>query len=629
MREQLDAILAKWKSLSALPEKTPAEIEAKKKEFNAFTTGKNAYLLNQIAAIPIAQFYIPKTPENAAKIITDDQFRRYWSGSQTPQGQGVAAALGIAHRKRFFHWFLEFPEVMARGGFDCILGNPPYLGSQSLSGTYGYPFCTYVKHQFAPTGLSDLVVYFLRRLFTLLRPGGFTAIITTNSIKDGDNRRDGLEQVLLQGGAINMAVRGIRWPGRANVVVSLLALHKGAWSRPRLLDGQTVNDINAFFEEHAAERPPVVLDANAARVFQGSIFLGDGFLLTHEDAARLRRVDPRNREVLFPVINGREVNNEPDQTPGRSIINFHDWSIDKARTYSEPFAIVEEKVKPFRATQNRQRNRDVWWIYAEHRPGLNRGLAGLPRCFVTARVTKHLNFSAMPTGYVFLNNLYVFTTDRWDLYGVVQSVLHEVWARKHSMSLKQDLQYSPSDCFVTFAFPEGLLDTPLSELAEIAERHYEHRQSLMQSLWLGLTDIYNLFHARDLSAAKVVKVSKKSAAEAERGYQGLLELRRLHVELDQAVLHAYGWDAGGANNGSAGPINLAHDFYEVETLPENDRVRYTISPAARKEVLKRLLALNHERAKAEAAANPTKGKKKRVKDEEDESPPALFGGEEA
>jgi hypothetical protein len=42
----------------------------------------------------------------------------------------------------------------------------------------------------------------------------------------------------------------------------------------------------------------------------------------------------------------------------------------------------------------------------------------------------------------------------------------------------------------------------------------------------------------------------------------------------------------------------------VETLPENDRVRYTISPAARKEVLKRLLALNHQRAKEETAKAP-------------------------
>jgi hypothetical protein len=49
-------------------------------------------------------------------------------------------------------------------------------------------------------------------------------------------------------------------------------------------------------------------------------------------------------------------------------------------------------------------------------------------------------------------------------------------------------------------------------------------------------------------------------------------------------LKAYGWE----------DIDLSHDFYEVDYLPENDRVRYTISPDARKEVLKRLLKLKHE-----------------------------------
>jgi hypothetical protein len=59
-----------------------------------------------------------------------------------------------------------------------------------------------------------------------------------------------------------------------------------------------------------------------------------------------------------------------------------------------------------------------------------------------------------------------------------------------------------------------------------------------------------------------------------------------------AVRDAYGWQ----------DLPLEHDFYEVETLPENDRVRYAISPAARKELLKRLLAENHRRAAAESAA---------------------------
>jgi hypothetical protein len=59
-------------------------------------------------------------------------------------------------------------------------------------------------------------------------------------------------------------------------------------------------------------------------------------------------------------------------------------------------------------------------------------------------------------------------------------------------------------------------------------------------------------------------------------------------------------------------IDLAHDFYEVDYLPENDRVLYTISPDARKEVLKRLLKLNHEIHEQEVKAGlHTKGKSKK------------------
>ena len=107
----------------------------------------------------------------------------------------------------------------------------------------------------------------------------------------------------------------------------------------------------------------------------------------------------------------------------------------------------------------------------------------------------------------------------------------------------------------------------------------------MQSLWLGLTKTYNLFHARELSPEIVRRVSKKDADTAAAGFEALLELRRQHVALDFAVRDAYGWK----------DLDLEHDFHEVETLPENDRVRYTISPAARREVLKRLLAENHAR----------------------------------
>ena len=179
-------------------------------------------------------------------------------------------------------------------------------------------------------------------------------------------------------------------------------------------------------------------------------------------------------------------------------------------------------------------------------------------------------------------------TDRWDIYSVVQSTLHEVWARKYSGSLKQDLRYSPSNCFATFALPAGLWRASDHGLAELGECYHAHRQELMLSAWLGLTKIYNLFHARGLSPKIFAQVSKTDADTASAGYEALIELRAMHVHLDLAVRDAYGWQ----------DLDLEHGFHEVETLPDNDRVRYTISSNARREVLNRLLIENHSRAKS-------------------------------
>ncbi|OQA86267.1 MAG: hypothetical protein BWY28_02412 [bacterium ADurb.Bin236] len=600
----LEGILTRWRDISNLPERTPEEIETKKQRYIEFTQSPDAWLLNQISSIPIAQFYLPKTQDIESKIITDAEFRLYWTGKHHPQGQGTAAALALAHQKRFFHWFLEFPEIIQRGGFDCILGNPPYMGGTNLSGTYGYPFCEFVKWEYAPTGLSDLVTYFVRRIYNLLHKNGFTAFITTNSIKDGDIRKDGLEQVIANGGAINFAVRGIKWPGRANLVVSLVAIHKGKWNRKCLLDGKEENVISAHLEGYIDAGPPIILGSNTNYMYEGSKPLSDGFILSHEEAERIVQSDPRYKEVIFPIINGNELNNEPCQTPGKSIINFFNWTMDKAREYELPFQIVEQRVKPDREKQNDKIGKEKWWLYLRPRIEMYSKISHLSRCFTAARTTKHLNFSAAPTNYVFTEALKVFTTDRWDLYTVVQSTLHEVWARKYSGSLETRLRYSPTDCFDNFPFPEGLWKTANPTLAETGERYHEFRRALMKQLWLGLTDIYNLYHACDLSSEKVAKVSKKPLAEAEAGYIGILELRRLHVELDTAIRDAYGWS----------DLDLGHDFHELEFLAENDRVRYTISPDARREVLKRLLALNHERAAQQSAAPAPKKTTHRKKD---------------
>lgn len=100
----------------------------------------------------------------------------------------------------------------------------------------------------------------------------------------------------------------------------------------------------------------------------------------------------------------------------------------------------------------------------------------------------------------------------------------------------------------------------------------------MVNLQLGLTKTYNLFHQPELSVAAIEKASKQPTAVCEQACEDILKLRQLHQQMDEVVATAYGWHN----------LNLGHDFHEVDYLPENDRIRYTISPTARKEVLKRL-----------------------------------------
>lgn len=631
-QSEIAEVLGRWKSITGMPERTPAEIDVKKQAFESFTSGGAPWVLKQLASIPIAQFYLARTKENVSALITDGEFSGYWSGSSTPPRQANVVASAIANRKRFFHWFLEFPEIVQRGGFDCILGNPPYLGGQALSGTYGHDFCSYVQYAYAPAGLSELVVYFVRRIFALLKPGGFSAFITTNSIKDGDVRKDGLQQVIAQGGNINFAVRGTKWPGRANLVVSLVGLHRGPWQGRYVLDGHDVPTITPFFEDTADSGSPEDLPSNAGYMFQGSIFRGDGFLLSHEEAAELVARNPINRDAIRLIINGAELNGEPDQRPQRSTIDFFNWPLDMATRYPDLLAIVEAKVKPVRmaldaSTAINRDHRERWWQYAFVRESLYSRIRDKQRCFAAAATTKYLSFSACPTNIVFTHALYVLTTDRWDLFTIVQSSVHDVWARKYSGALETRLRYSPSDCFETFAFPDQLWQTPNPVLAVVGETYHEYRRGLMLSLWLGLTDVYNLLHSRELE----VELKKHFALRAKRDPQGLNipvehraralafsygsalagihELRQLQVKLDNTVLAAYGWHQPGTDGSG---MDLGHDFHDVETLPEDDRTRFTISSAARKEVLRRLLVLNQARAEWEAAdvAKPSAAKVK-------------------
>ncbi|NQV50457.1 MAG: N-6 DNA methylase, partial [Candidatus Marinimicrobia bacterium] len=611
--KKIEDVNTAYADFSKMPESTPDEIISKQKAYHQLSSGTNWWRLKTLADIQTAQFFIPKKIEHAERLITENTYRDLLAGIKPLQGNiAIAKATAVAAEKRFFHWFLEFPEIFAKGGFSCILGNPPFLGGQRLSGTFGHNYLEWLKFEYAPAGSVDLVTYFFRRAFEIIQDTGFQSLIATNTIAQGSAREGGLAVIQEQGGVINYAVRSMRWPGLAAVEVAQVAIHKGNWEKDIVLDNKNVDQITSYLDDSEELGDPYKLYRNKDLSFQGSIALGSGFVLEPPEAKQLLSDNLKNNEVIFPYLIGHDLNNDPNQSSRRWIINFFDMDEERCKkNYPECFEIVEQLVRPYRSTLKRKIRREKWWQFAERASKLYSTIRQFNRVLARSLTSKHHTLTFIPTNITIDQTNLVFCKDDFAHYAIMQSNIHFEWVSKYSGDFGSTGRYNLNKSFEPFPFPQ--IDR--LDLKSIGKSYYEFRQQLMGKIQLGLTKTYNQFHNHFLNAdientenLNRVEFEKKFSKETiilwnhlqktedvcsmEEAVKDVIQFRQLHKEMDEAVLKAYGWHEDSVKWGPA--IDLAHDFYEVDYLPENDRVRYAISPEARKEVLKRLLLLNHE-----------------------------------
>lgn len=374
----------------------------------------------------------------------------------------------ILEGRRPFHWPIEFPEVfLHNGGFDAIVGNPPFIGGQRITGALGKPYRDYLVDFIAhgQRGSSDYVAYFFLRAFGLLKENGTAGLLATNTVAQGDTREVGLDQIVSRGAAIYRAIPSSKWPGEANLEVAHVWFRHGYWSGPFVLDEVEVEGITSQLQLPGRTRgKPNRLTVNAGKSFQGSIVLGMGFVLDPQEAQRLLEKNLRNHDILFPYLNGEDLNSRWDQSPSRWVINFHGWPIEKAAEYTDCFEIVERLVRPEREKNSRKVRRERWWQFGERAQDLYATIDGLDRVLVVSLVTHHVAMSFVPATFVFAHRLAVFALSSFSAFGVLQSNLHEPWARTYSSSLETRINYSPSDCFDTFPFPSSI--APVESIGE-------------------------------------------------------------------------------------------------------------------------------------------------------------------
>lgn len=244
--------------------------------------------------------------------------------------------------------------------------------------------------------------------------------------------------------------------------------------------------------------------------------------------------------------------------------------------------IVAAKVRPERELLGDNPNniplKRRWWAFQAHRPELLVRLAKIKRALCISRVTHAFAFAFVPANWVFSEQVVVFPLDSDSFFGVMQSRVHELWARFFSGSLEDRLRYTASDCFETFPFPAGWEEDPALEVA--GREYYEARAALMVRTNKGLTKIYNDFHDPECQDAPDIQ-----------------RLHRLHAAIDRAVLAAYGWgDLVENGRTTCEYIPDYHDEPEQEgSDPIPKSIRYRWPDATRDEVLARLLKLNAER----------------------------------
>ncbi len=476
---------------------------------------------------------------------------------------------------------------------DVIVGNPPFLGDKKMRAELGDEYVDALRglYKGRVPGGADLVTYWFEKARAQIEAGNAqrAGLLATNSIRGGANR-EVLKRIkatgdifmawsdqpwILDGAAVRVSIVG--FAGNPDVGARCIVPLP---PEPPMLDGQPVATINADLTGTEADITGAVpLPENGNLSFIGVSQHGP-FEISSETALAILQANPRNAAVVRTLVNSEEVMHRPQH---RQVIDFAPGlSLTEAETFSEPMDYVRTHVKPIRDKNNRAQYRNNWWIHGEARPAMREAIQVLVRYLVTPRVAKHrvvvwFNPIDLPSDAV----VAIARSDDY-FFGVLHSFVHEWWSLRMGTSLEDRPRYTPTTTFETFPFPwpPGHEDTASPHYAAIsaaaAALHAE------RDAWLnppGVTDeralkrrtLTNLYNA----LVKYRTSPPGSLSEKREGEQnGAAEafaprLAELHDALDRAVLDAYGWG------------DLA------------DSLR---TDAGKDELLRRLLALNGERA---------------------------------
>ncbi|OGS96809.1 MAG: restriction endonuclease subunit R [Gallionellales bacterium RIFCSPLOWO2_02_FULL_57_47] len=366
-----------------------------------------------------------------------------------------------AQRINVFDWQAAFPQVFKAGGFDVVIGNPPYVRQETLGDFKGY----FQSHYEAFDGVADLYAYFMEKGVKLLKSGGLFSIIVSSSFLRTTYGRS-LRQTLTKHAAVLRLVDFGGLPVFANAkdtYVCIPLLQKSTQPknievvRVTTLENLILDDYvrahcytvpNTRFNEEAWSLKSDDEAALFAKITKAGTPLGkyvekkifygiktglnEAFELTVEQRADIVKSSPASKKTIKPFLGGQNIRRYHYEDDGRFLIVLpNSWTRKQSglgsatekqawEWFSGSYPALSQHLLPFAdALRKRQDQGEFWW---ELRPCDYYAYLELPK-LIFPDICKAPRFTLDTSGTYIANTAYCLGTDDRYLLGILNSRL--------------------------------------------------------------------------------------------------------------------------------------------------------------------------------------------------------------
>ena len=262
-----------------------------------------------------------------------------------------------------FDWEKEFPEIFKNGGFDIIIGNPPYVRQESIKEIKPYLEQNYRVY----TGISDLYCYFYELGYNLLKDNGYLGFITSNKwfrAKYGEK----LREFLINNTEFYNIVdyNGTKVFDGATVDSNILIFKKNK-VKNSIFSLQIADTIPIEYEQEKLSKESFIFinqnedsikekierigkplkewDININRGITTG--LNDAFIIDKETRDKLLEEDYKNSEIIKPLLRGKDIEKYNINYADFYLINSHNGKAGKGAIDIENYPQIKKWLERF------------------------------------------------------------------------------------------------------------------------------------------------------------------------------------------------------------------------------------------------------------------------------------------